>query len=49
MILHLGVCNSGNVTNFPSGAKVFIDWNIDGDFNDQEKKLESLEVLISNF
>ncbi len=32
--IDLGVCNSGNVTNFPSGAKVFIDWNIDGDFTD---------------
>ena len=30
----LGVCNSGNVNNYPSGAKVFIDWNIDGDFTD---------------
>ena len=30
----LGVCNSGNTTNYPSGAKVFIDWNIDGDFTD---------------
>jgi hypothetical protein len=32
--IDLGVCNSGNVTNYPSGAKVFIDWNIDGDFTD---------------
>ena len=30
----LGVCNSGNANNYPSGAKVFIDWNIDGDFTD---------------
>ena len=38
----LGVCNSGNVTNYPSGAKVFIDWNIDGDFTDLGEEVGSI-------
>ena len=38
----LGVCNSGNITNYPSGAKVFIDWNIDGDFTDPGEEVGSI-------
>ena len=32
--ISLGSAAPYTTTNYPSGAKVFIDWNIDGDFTD---------------
>ena len=40
--IDLGVCNNGNTTNYPSGAKVFIDWNIDGDFTDPGEEVGNI-------
>jgi len=40
--IDLGVCNGGNINNYPSGAKIFIDWNIDGDFTDPGEEVGNI-------
>ena len=45
--IDLGVCSGGNVNNYPSGAKVFIDWNIDGDFTDFGEEVANIANGIS--
>jgi len=40
--IDLGVCNGGNINNYPSGAKIFIDWNVDGDFTDPGEEVGNI-------
>ena len=39
-MLTLGDCSN----NYPSGGKVYIDWNIDGDFNDPGEEIGTIPV-----
>ena len=41
----LGDCNN---FNYPSGAKVYIDWNIDGDFNDLGEEVGTVPYGVSS-
>ena len=38
--ISLGDCSN----NYPSGGKVFIDWNIDGDFNDPGEEVGTIPI-----
>ncbi|MDB0027287.1 gliding motility-associated C-terminal domain-containing protein [Flavobacteriales bacterium] len=40
--ISLGDCSN----NYPSGGKVFIDWNIDGDFNDPGENVGTIPISL---
>ena len=45
MKINLGTCHSS--VYWPDGAKVFIDWNIDGDFDDNGETVTTIALAQS--